>query len=277
MSGPSLTLSRQVQTGRIIVFDVETTGTDRGRDQVIELCMQLGLGDNARSRTWRIKPSVPMSPGAQAVHGISMEELADCPPFGALADRIRDIITWAEVLIGYNLTFDIEMLQAEYERLGQPLLDLRDKYIIDPFRLWQRCEPRSLQHAHKRFVGAEFGDAHSAEADVAATGRVLCGMIDNFELGHAGWRELANICEPDRDSWIGPTKHIQRAEDGEPVIGFGKHTGASLYELAHSEDGDYLRWMMSKDFPAHVHAICSKAFEAQDKSELSRWVQQQYG
>ena len=156
-------------------------------------------------------------------------------------------------------------------------MDLRDKRIIDPFRLWQRCEPRSLQHAHKRFVGEEFGDAHSAEADVAATGRVLRGMISGFDLEDRNWDELALVCEPDRDSWIGPSRHIQRSEEGEPVIGFGKHSGTGIFELARSEDGDYLRWIISKDFPSHVHAICNKALEAQDPTELTQWISQQYG
>jgi len=239
--------------------------------------MQLGLDADARSRTWRVKPSVEMNPGAQAVHGISVEDLADCPPFAAIAERVRDIFVWAEVLVGYNLSFDIEMLQAEYARIGEPPLDLRDKRIIDPFRLWQRCEPRSLQSAHMRFVGGEFGDAHSAEADVAATGRVLKGMISGFDLENRDWDELSKVCEPDRDSWIGPSRHIQRAEDGKPVIGFGKHSGTCIYELARTEDGGYLRWMISKDFPSHVHEICSKALEAQDHAELSQWISQQYG
>jgi len=262
---------------RLIVFDVETTGTDRTRDQVIELCMQLGIGDGARSRTWRVKPSIPISPGAQAVHGISMEDLEDCPPFAAIADRVRDIIAWADVLVGYNLRFDIEMLQAEYERLGLPPLDLRDKNIIDPFRMWQHFEPRSLQHAHKRFVGGEFGDAHSAEADVAATGRVLHGMLEAFGVAGAEWSQLFDICEPDRKSWIGPSRHIQRDADGTPVIGFGKHSGTKVFELARSEDGNYLRWIMSKDFPAHVRDICHKALEAADDTELSQYIAQHYG
>ena len=47
---------RQVPTSlarelRIIVFDCETTGIDFARDQVIELCVQHGLGDSATSQT----------------------------------------------------------------------------------------------------------------------------------------------------------------------------------------------------------------------------------
>src|SRR5690606_29034132 len=165
----------------VIIFDVETTGTDKRRDQIIELCVQYGL-EGASSETWRIRPSVPISPGAQAVHGITMEDLALCPSFGQVAGAIRRVFDQARVLIGYNLAFDIEMLQAEFDRLGQQRLSLAGKQIIDPFRLWQRCEPRTLQDAHRRFVGEEFTSAHSATADVAATGRVLRGMLDRFRL-----------------------------------------------------------------------------------------------
>ena len=168
----------------IVIFDVETTGIDPARDQVIELCVQFGLEGEAR--TWRIKPSVPISPGAQAVHGIAMADLADCPAFGDVATEIIEVFRTAEVLVGYNLAFDIDMLQAELVRIGRPMLDLTDKKIVDPFRLWQQCEPRSLQHAHLRFVGNEFEAAHSATADVAATGRVLQGMLRALQAGLRG-------------------------------------------------------------------------------------------
>ena len=157
---------------RILVFDVETTGTDKKIDQIIELCIQFGVESAAPSTTWRIRPQVEISPGAQKVHGISAADLEDCPSFADVADEVREIFEEARVLVGYNLSFDIDMLQAEFARLEQPLVDMTGKHIVDPFRLWQQCEPRSLQDAHKRFVGAEFGSAHSASADVAATGRV---------------------------------------------------------------------------------------------------------
>jgi len=98
----------------VLVFDVETTGTDKRRDQVIELCMQFGL--EGPSRTWRFRPSCPISPGAQAVHGISIEDLADCPTFAECAEEIAAIFTQHEVIVGYNLSFDIDMLQAAHER-----------------------------------------------------------------------------------------------------------------------------------------------------------------
>ncbi len=259
---------------RIIVFDVETTGTDRRRDQVIELCVQFGLEPSAERETWRVKPEVPISPGAQAVHGISMDDLADCPPFAAVAEPFRRIIAEAEVLVGYNLAFDIEMLQAEYQRLGQPALDLGAKMIIDPFRLWQQCEPRTLQDAHRRFVGDTFDEAHSASADVAATGRVLAGMVEQFGLPR-DWSSVAQVCEPNRAQWVGSSRHIQW-QDGDAVLSFGRHGGTPVWELAHGADANYLRWILDKDFPGHVHEICRAALDL-DRAAFTDWLLGTYG
>jgi DNA polymerase-3 subunit epsilon len=261
---------------RVIVFDVETTGTDKRRDQVIELCVQFGLdGEGCSSQTWRIRPSVPISPGAQAVHGISMEDLEFCPPFGQVAGAIREMIDRAAVLVGYNLAFDIEMLQAEFARIGQPPLDLCGKQIIDPFRLWQQCEPRSLQDAHRRFVGEEFTSAHSATADVAATGRVLRGMLGHFQLS-GDWGDIARVCEPERDAWVGSSRHIKWDENGRLVIGFGKHAGVPLSDLARGPDADYLMWIANKDFPIHVREICGRALQM-DGAALEAWAKRTYG
>jgi DNA polymerase-3 subunit epsilon len=268
---------------RLLVFDVETTGTDKRRDQVIELCMQFGL--EGASRTWRFRPSVPISPGAQAVHGISIEDLADCPTFAECAEEIAALFVEADVIVGYNLSFDIDMLQAEYERMrvsaaergSLPVaqMDVRGKIIVDPYRLWQQCEPRSLKHAHQRFVGADFEAAHSASADVAATGRVLAGMLKVFGLDNHDWRGVAGVCDPQRPSWVGPTRHLQW--DGPSiVITFGKHAGAQVHELAKGEFRDYLRWVCDRDFPLHVREVCKQALDL-PAEEFLGWVKGEYG
>jgi DNA polymerase III subunit epsilon len=267
----------------IIVFDCETTGIDFTRDQVIELCVQHGLmstatsdgGVLARSQTWRMKPSVAIHPAAQAVHGITMEDLAQCPPFGAFADEIAAVFASADVIVGYNLSFDIDMLQAEYTRIGKPLLDLGGKQVVDAFRLWQQCEPRSLQHAHRRFVGDEFAAAHSASADVAATGRVLVGMLRHFNLHEQDWGSIASVCDPGRASWVGPSRHL-RWENDVIVLGFGKHMGMPVHELAAGPDRSFLAWVIGKEFPSHVGEICRAALE-QPGDAFIAWARQRFG
>ena len=264
-----------VAVQKIIVFDCETTGIDFARDQVIELCVQHGLDETAQSRTWRIKPGVSIHPAAQQVHGISMEDLASCPTFGEYADEIAMVFATADVIVGYNLSFDVDMLQAEYARIGRPALDLTGKKIVDAFRLWQQCEPRSLQHAHRRFVGDDFAAAHTASADVAATGRVLVGMIEHFKLAGQDWTQIASVCDPGRASWVGPSRHL-RWERDVIVLGFGKHGGAPIHELAAGPERSFLRWVIEKDFPPHVGEICRAALE-HDGEQFLAWARQRYG
>jgi DNA polymerase III subunit epsilon len=262
---------------RILVFDCETTGTDRLQDQVIELCVQHGLSPDAPSQTWRIKPSVAIHPGAQAVHGITLADLEGCPVFADVAEDIARVFAAVDVVVGYNIAFDIDMLQAEYVRAGKPLLDLQGKKVVDVFRLWQQCEPRSLQHAHRRFVGNVFEAAHSASADVAATGRVLSGMLDTFGLGGEDWEAIACKCDPQysaRASWLGPSRHL-RWEGDVVVLGFGKHSNAPLHQLAAGPDRSFLRWVVERDFPVHVGEVCRAALELSG-DEFLAWARRRY-
>ena len=260
----------------VIVFDVETTGTDRKRDQIIELCMQFGMDGEGGQKTWRFLPTVEMSPGAQAVHGISMADLKDCPPFAAVVDEILQVFAQAGVIVGYNVAFDIDMFQSELERAGRPPLDISTKLVVDPFRLWQQCEPRSLQHAHKRFVGTAFESAHSATADVAATGRVLSGMLAAFGLQEKGWEEVADVCDPTRQRCIGPSRHFMWNEQGVVTIAFGKHAGTPVASMVKGEGAGYLRWVQGRDFPGHVIDIAEAAL-AMSAEAFVDWVVARFG
>lgn len=263
----------------IVVFDCETTGTDRTTDQVIELCIQQGLEEGAPSRVWRIKPTAPIHPGAQAVHGISMAELEGCPSFDAVADEITAAFAGADIIVGYNLSFDIDMLQAEYARIARPAPDFTSKKIIDALRLWQQCEPRSLMHAHQRFVGAEFEAAHTASADVAATGRVLAGMLKHFELEGQDWEAIAQKSNPilGRASWVGPSRHLRW--EGDVIVlgtGFGSFANAAVHELAAGADRGVLEALVEREVPPHVIDVCRMAL-ALPAEQFLAWARDRFG
>ena len=178
-------------TRSILVFDVETTGLQKDRDQIIELAVQAGLDADAPRRCWRFRPSVPIDPAAERIYGISAADLAAEPPFAAHAAELHALFTDAQVLIGYNVGFDLAILQAHFESVGLPPID--EKLIVDPYRLWSAIEPRGLKYAHRRFVGGDFDGAHQAQADVAATAAVLRGMLTSFGL-LPEWYSLAELC-----------------------------------------------------------------------------------
>ena len=272
---------------RIVVFDCETTGTDRANDQVIELCIQQGLEDGAPNRVWRIRPGVPIHPGAQAVHGIALADLEACPPFAAVADEIAAAFAGADIVVGYNLAFDIEMLQAEYARIARPAPDFASKKIVDAFRLWQQCEPRSLMHAHQRFVGAEFDAAHTASGDVAATSRVLAGMLRHFALEGHDWDSIAQKSDPLQGrgaSWVGPSRHLRW--EGDAIVfspgawsglgALGPLSTGAVHELAAGQGRAVLERVLSSDLPPHVLEVCRAALELPTDRFLA-WARDRFG
>jgi DNA polymerase-3 subunit epsilon len=259
---------------KILVFDVETTGTNATSDQVIELCVQFGADIKADVQTWRIKPDVPISPMAEKIHGISADDLRDCPRFPDLAEELWEIFSSSEVLIGYNVEFDISFMSEEFLRVGKPNLDLKNKLLVDPLQIWRKQEPRNLGAAHLRFVGKALENAHSAEGDVRATAAVLEGMKEEFQLVDADWEKLANISGLSRDTWVGPSKHFV-FKNSKIVFGFGKHKERSLVEVASEDNGSYLDWILKKDFPEHVKLIIQEATTSSDE-ELVAWAKEKF-
>ena len=256
----------------VVVLDVETTGKERATDQIIELCLRFGLGPDAEARTWRIRPEVPIHPEATSVHGITMEALATCPLFAAVVSEFLPLIVGAEVIVGYNVAFDLDLLQAELARAGMPPLSFAGRQIVDVLRLWHHVEPRTLVAAHAKFCGEPLVDAHQAAVDVAATARVLSSMLAAFGLSDKPWSEIATISDPfaSRTSWIGPSPHIQWDASGEVVFGFGKYKGQQVVNA----DGGFLRWILAKDFPPHVQKICKVAQER--RRTFSEWISTYY-
>ena len=59
----------------------------------------------------------PIDP-AERIHGITGAELAAERPFSVYAAQLHEMFSGAEVLIGYNVGFDLDMLQAEFGRAG---------------------------------------------------------------------------------------------------------------------------------------------------------------
>ena len=236
----------------VLIFDVETTGTHTSKDQIIEI----GLAARGRPAVVRrIKPSVPISPEAQEVHGISMDDLIACGDFSSHAEAIAGVFEWAHVLVGYNVQFDIAMVEAEMARAGHSC-SLSDKIVVDPYRLWQQLEPRKLVDAHLRFVGRELKDAHGVAGDIAGTEAVLKAMAKSMGLKGKTWDELATICEPERANYVNGTRHFIWNEFGVACFGFGQHEGDPLE--AHR---DYIQWMTGQDFPQSARDVCRMHLE----------------
>ncbi len=263
----------------VLVIDCETTGTQEPVE-IIEICLQQGLEVGSPQFVQRFQPTGPMSPAAEAVHRISLKALADQPRFGAHVVKVVELFRWAEVIAGYNVEFDLKAIEAEVRRWWPlqfdessrrgALPDLRTgKHVVDGYRLWQKMEPRSLVDACRRFVGAELEGAHSAAADVTATGKVIANMLQHFNLADLSWAEVSCICFPSDPSWIGPTHHLIWDERRECIVfGFGKLRGQAIQMAG----GGYVSWILKSDFPDHVKELVQRA-QFMGKRELAEWWQ----
>jgi DNA polymerase-3 subunit epsilon len=109
---------------REIVLDTETTGLDPvAGHRVVELgCVEL-MNMVATGKTFHVyfNPEMIMPAGAQDIHGLSDEFLADKPLFADQADAFLEFIGDAQLVI-HNATFDIGFLNAELARVGKPKL-----------------------------------------------------------------------------------------------------------------------------------------------------------
>lgn len=273
----------------IIIIDTETTGVDRATSEVIELAVQYGFGTRdpaqldengnevgAEQTTWRFKPNGLVGDSAK-IHGITDEMLVNEQPFLTFAPRIGTILDEAQIIIGYNLNFDLDMLCAAFERCNFKPPDFGKKILIDPLALWRVMEPRKLEHAFARFVGGQLKGAHAAGVDVAATGDVLLGMLRDFGLSNKTWGEVQALASPEAAYRLGHTDHFKWTfVDGYalPIVTmtFGKHKGCRVDD---PEVKGYLSWIANKgDFPSSVKEVAIMGLKL--KERFLSWATTRY-
>lgn len=126
---------------REIIFDTETTGLDSREDRVIELGGIELFNRFPTGRTFHkyINPQGrAIHPDAQAVHGISLADLADKPGFHEIAEEFLLFIDGAR-LVAHNAGFDIGFLNVEFGRLGHPSIE--PERVVDTLALARRKHP----------------------------------------------------------------------------------------------------------------------------------------
>jgi DNA polymerase III subunit epsilon len=114
---------------REIVLDTETTGLDPlAGHRVVEVgCLEL-VNTVATGNTFHayFNPEMIMPSGAQDVHGLTDEFLADKPLFSERVEEFLAFIGDAQLVI-HNAQFDMGFLNAELERAGKP--PLANQYV----------------------------------------------------------------------------------------------------------------------------------------------------
>ena len=162
----------------IIFFDLETTGIDTARDRIVEISMIKIMPDGEEiTRTRRLNPCMPIPPEATAVHGITDDDVKDCPTFAQVAKSLEQFIRGCD-FGGFNSNrFDLPVLVEEFLRAGVDV-DLKKRKFIDVQNIFHKKEQRTLVAAYKFYCDKDLDDAHSVDADSRATYEVLKAQLE---------------------------------------------------------------------------------------------------
>lgn len=174
---------------REIVFDTETTGLSATSDRVIEIgCVELeNRFLTGRSFHVYINPDgVPIHPDAQAVHGITLHQLADKPVFAGIVDDFLQF-TEGAMLVAHNAGFDMGFINAELARAGHPAIDpgrvidslalARRKHPMGPNSLDALCRRYGIDNTHRTFHGALLDAELLAEVYIELVGGKQATLI----------------------------------------------------------------------------------------------------
>jgi len=169
----------------MVGFDTETTGISTTHDRIVTAALITRTGDGEPTvRTWLIDPGVPIPAAASAVHGISTEKAqADGrQPADALAEiagLLASALGSGIPVVGFNVQFDLSILEAELvrhglptiaERLGGPIRPVVDPLVLDRhLDRYRRGKRKLIDMCETYGVAVNADDLHAADADVLAT------------------------------------------------------------------------------------------------------------
>jgi DNA polymerase III subunit epsilon len=164
----------------LAVIDLETTGINLSSDRVIEIAIIRIAPDGKKTiKRKLLNPEMAIPPASIEFHGITDEMVQHAPTFRQVANEIKQFLDNAD-LAGYNSNrFDIPMLAEEFLRSGLDF-DTRGRKFLDVQKIFHQMEQRTLSAAYKFYCDKTLVDAHSAEADAAATWDILESQIERY-------------------------------------------------------------------------------------------------
>lgn len=178
-----------------IVIDLETSGLDACTYEILEIGA-IRYQDHKRVASYHTfcKPEGFIPKAASDINHITWPKVCNAPSFDAVFSSFLDFIG-NDVLIGYNIGFDIKFLQTRSQT------DIKN-YAFDVLPFVRQMIPGKTNYTldslrQTLYLG---GNAHSALGDCETTARVYqLGLkspeLPNFEAEHAIQEEALRISE----------------------------------------------------------------------------------
>lgn len=187
-------MSTPWHNGRLLAFDVESTGPDPDYARIVTATV-IELGPNVaggkRVHEWLANPGVPIPAGATAVHGITTERAVEDGTDPAqvvfeLLTILGPALGHGIPVVAFNAAYDLTVLDRECRRHKVDTLSRRgdvapiiDPHVIDKAVDKYRKGKRTLAVTCERY-GIDLGDAHDATADALGAARLAWKLAEAY-------------------------------------------------------------------------------------------------
>lgn len=174
-----------------LALDTETTALMKNRamrldkqPEIFEFysaLFNMNTGEIVDEYSTMIRTTKTLPDEVVKITGVMDKDLTGAPPFSAVAAEIKRRIEVAPLIIAHNASYDQEVIDIEFERLGQkvewgPLLCTVECTVhLYGFRL-------SLSALHEHLFGAPFAGAHRASEDTKALIRCVVELRKRREV-----------------------------------------------------------------------------------------------
>ena len=239
----------------LVFFDLETTGINISKDRIVEISfLKIHPNGKEESKTRRINPGMPIPPEATAIHGITDEDVKDCPKFKEIAKSLATQIEGCD-LAGFNSNrFDIPLLVEEFLR-AEVDINLNKRKFVDVQTIFHKMEQRTLAAAYKFYCNKNLESAHSAEVDAKATYEVLKAQLERYPDLQNNIKFLSEFSSFSNN--VDFAGRMIYNEKGEEVINFGKYKGRLVTEVLNLDPG-YYSWIMNGDFALNTKKMLTE-------------------
>jgi len=184
-----------------LIYDTETTGLPKNDSapltdsanwpRLVQIAWQLhdNAGKLIEAQNFIVKPdgfSIPYN--AEKVHGISTQRATEeGKPLPEVLEAFAKTLEKTSLVIGHNVTFDLNIIGAEYHRVTQnnvlenkKFLDTKEEatdFVAIAGGRGGKFKWPTLTELHTKLFGQGFEDAHDAAYDVRATARCFFGLL----------------------------------------------------------------------------------------------------
>jgi DNA polymerase-3 subunit epsilon len=167
---------------RFIAFDLETTGTVAGLDQIVEVgAVRFIDGQIDAIFATLVNPLRPIPPGASAVNGISDDMVQGKPTIDQILEPLTEFCG-EDQMVAHNAPFDSQFLIADYKKLELPT---PRGLILDTLPIARKVFPGLANYKlgtlvqHLKIPTSDF---HRAEEDATYCGKLFLELVKRISI-----------------------------------------------------------------------------------------------